>query len=50
MIDWTMISNKTKHGLPLISIRARNPIIIKGGLMIPMSLDTFITVSSFIPL
>ncbi|XP_043480581.1 odorant receptor 43a-like [Leptopilina heterotoma] len=44
MIDWTMLRRQSKLGLIMIAMRARNPIIITGGSMIPMSLNTFVTI------
>lgn len=48
MIDWTVLTNKTKKGLLLIIARARTPIVITGGSIIPMSIDTFVNVSFFL--
>lgn len=45
MIYWTVLTNKTKKGLLLMIARARRPIIITGGSLITMSLDTFVNVS-----
>ncbi|XP_043480580.1 uncharacterized protein LOC122510185 [Leptopilina heterotoma] len=44
MIDWTMLRRQSKQGLILIAMRARNPIIITGGSLISMSLNTFVTI------
>ncbi|XP_043480582.1 odorant receptor 46a-like [Leptopilina heterotoma] len=43
MMDWTMLRRQSKKGLLMIAMRARNPIIITGGSLIPMSLNTFVT-------
>lgn len=45
MIDWTVLTKKTKMGLLMMIARARRPIIITGGSLITMSLDTFVNVS-----
>ncbi|XP_051157621.1 odorant receptor 67c-like [Leptopilina boulardi] len=44
MMDWTLLTKNTKHGLLLICIRASNPIILMSGSVIPMTYGTFIQI------
>ncbi|XP_043480726.1 uncharacterized protein LOC122510274 [Leptopilina heterotoma] len=43
-VDWTMLTKKTKEGLVLIAVRSKKPIVITGGPMISMTLNTFVTI------
>ncbi|XP_051169400.1 odorant receptor 67c-like [Leptopilina boulardi] len=44
MMDWTVLTRNTKHGLLLICLRASHPIAITSGSIIPMTYDTFLKI------